>query len=90
MAELNNPFIKFSGLPDNLKNDMDFILEIVSENYKILAYVSEELRDNKEFMLRAIQRSILAECYASKRLQNDKDFILEKRRIYDRNGESSD
>ena len=71
-----------SILPKKLKNNPNFMLEVikVDSNY-CLFYASEELKNNPNFMLEAIKIRFSCIIGASKKLQNDSSFMLEAIKI---------
>ena len=64
-------------ISNSLKNDKQFILEIIKYNGLILESVSEEFKKDKNIVLAAVKNDGYALYYVSECLQNDKDIIIE-------------
>ena len=60
-----------------IKEDKDFIKNIVSKDGYYFRYASDELRNDKELVLEAIKQHCYILEYASKELKNDKEIVLE-------------
>lgn len=62
---------------EEIKNDSDFITQLIRINPDALQYASEELKNDREFILETVMIYQDAFNYASEPLKNDREFILE-------------
>ena len=60
---------------ENLKEDRDVIIILISYNPSYIEYAPEDLRQDKDFMLEAITKYKCSLKYAGKNLQNDKEVV---------------
>ena len=70
-----SPFAGASYASDRLKNDPDFMLDIMEEKC-LVVFASDELKNDPEFILRAMKRHPEAFTYASNDLKHDREFVL--------------
>ena len=82
----NKPFIMYKVFQDvsylriaseRIKNDKDFMLNIVKYAGEALEYAPEKLRNDREIVLAAVKQNAKALEYASSELKNDKEVVLE-------------
>ncbi|MGZ9428895.1 DUF4116 domain-containing protein, partial [Mycoplasma sp. 1012] len=64
-------------MPEKLKNNKKFILELAKEYNYVLLFASEKLRNDKTFVLEVLKKDRWSSIYISNELKNDKEFILE-------------
>lgn len=60
-----------------LKEDREFVLEMLKINGLVLEYVSPEFQADRELVLEAVKQNVSALEYASPKLKADREFILE-------------
>ncbi|KAF0979254.1 hypothetical protein FDP41_001597 [Naegleria fowleri] len=65
------------GIPERLKKDYKFLLELSKYNGYALKFLPQEFKNNRPFVLELIQRDGCALQYASEALRNDRDLVLE-------------
>lgn len=61
---------------DEIKNDREFLLEILTENVDSFKYTSPQLKSDKDFSMVVIQKNPESFVHVSSELKNDKDFVL--------------
>ena len=61
---------------DRLKDDKEFILDIISKKPIALEFVSKRLQDDEDVVELAIKLNLNAFKYASMRFKDDKEFVL--------------
>jgi hypothetical protein len=66
----------YHDIPNEFKEDREFVLHAVSVNGALIANLSERFRSDREIVLAAVANDGLALQYASQRLQNDKEVVL--------------
>lgn len=64
------------SLPDEVREDKEIVMKIVSDAGWYLAYASDGLRDDKDVVLKAVENSPFSICIASERLRKDKDLFM--------------
>ena len=78
--EINNYYNKYNCLleysSDLLKNNRDFVLELVKQYGSYLEYASERLKNDRYVTLVAVKQDGSSLEYASERLKNDRDVVL--------------
>jgi len=62
---------------NKLKNDEEFILNVIKQDGKVLKYLAENYKNNKQLVLEAIKQDPYSIEYASCELHADKKFMLE-------------
>ena len=70
----NGFYFHIGAVSDILRNDRDFMLEIMKLNYSVISGVSEDLKNDKDFMLKAIKINGHAFLELPESLQNDVDL----------------
>jgi hypothetical protein len=66
----------FKYASEELKNDPEFVKEVIELDYICLEYADENLRNNPEIVQKAFEQSNLALIYASETLKNDPEFVM--------------
>ena len=67
----------YSLLPEELKNDINFIKKLLKNNGGALEFLSNEHKSNKELVLIAVKDFLgRAICFASEELQSNREFII--------------
>ncbi len=67
-----------------LKDDKEFVKEVVANSGSLLSHVSDRLKDDKEVVLLAVSHFDNAIKYASEELQKDEEIIkVSKEHWYD-------
>jgi len=64
-----------SNLDKSLKDDKEFILDLVRKKGWALQYASERLKSDKEVVLEAVNRTKWSIKFANKKLKKDKVFL---------------
>ena len=75
-TQCRSGYSAFSVASDELKNDLEFVKEVIKCDKKAFASVSDNFRANKDFVMYAIK----CKCggflsYASEELLNDRDVV---------------
>ena len=69
--------ITFESIPNEFKNDPDFLLEIVAKKDKFFKYIPIELKQNINFMIKLILKKKSVMYDVSKELKENPKFMLE-------------
>ena len=72
----------FGILSDDLRNNNDFMKEIIKYNVDALQYASEELKDDKNLVMESVKKNGRILQYVSSRLKNDKEVVIEAMKNY--------
>lgn len=70
-------------MSERLKNDKDFVLNVLDSNDNIFQYICDDLKDDMNVVLKAVSICGLNLEYASERLKNSKSVVLEAIANYD-------
>ena len=61
---------------DRLKNNKEFILQLLCNDVNIFIYLNDELKDDIDVVTIAIQCSIYNIAYVSERFRNNEEFMI--------------
>ena len=79
IKKINNTYTNnwfFPLIDDKLKNDREFVLEVIKGNADMFRYISDDLKNDREFVLEAVKINPLVFKYLSNDLKNDREIIL--------------
>ncbi len=85
LLEIDEYGIALLYASDRLKNNKEFMLQVVDINIKSLEYLGDKLRNDSDFILKAFEKDSRSLEYASDRLKNDEEFMLEINKIIENN-----
>lgn len=75
---------KFKSIPDYIKNDIEFILEVNKIYPKCIFYISDKLKNNRNFILKIVKYNGKNYRYIIDIFKNDIEFIIEANKTYPR------
>lgn len=67
--------LSLSHASDRLRDDEEFMLQVVDVNIKALKHLSDRLKNNSDFMLKAFDKDNRSIEYASNELKSNKEFM---------------
>ncbi|KAF0974101.1 hypothetical protein FDP41_006711 [Naegleria fowleri] len=73
----NKDFIDLWDIPDELRNDRNFILKFMDSKRFSLSELSTDLQNDFEIVLNAVKRNGLFLTYASDALRNNREIVLQ-------------
>ena len=62
--------------PPEVQGDKEFVMEILTRDWRALEFASEKLRGDKEVVMEAVKQDGYALMYASKELRGDKEVVI--------------
>ncbi len=77
--------LSLSHASDRLRNDEEFMLQVVDVNIKALKHLSDKLKNNSDFMLKAFDKDNRSIEYASNELKSNKEFMSKINEKIDKN-----